>query len=64
MKNQEIKKLLQEEHIYMWEVAKKLSIHEATFSKWFREELTDNKQQQILSAVKAIQLEKLDRKKK
>ena len=62
MSNQEMKKLLKEEHIYMWEVAKKLSIHEATFSKWFREELTEEKQQQILSAVEAIKLDRLDTK--
>ena len=55
MSNQEMKKLLKEEHIYMWEV-------EATFSKWFREELTEEKQQQVLSAIEAIKLDRLDTK--
>ena len=56
MSNAEIKRLLKNNNIYMWEVAKKLGIHETTFGKWFREPLSKDHQMQILSAVESIRL--------
>ena len=59
MNNQEIKAVLRENHIYMWEVAKKLNVHETVFSRWFREELSEERKQLVLSAVEEIRLDRL-----
>lgn len=56
MTNNEIKYLLKEENIYMWQVAKVLKIHETTFGKWFREPLSKDRQMQIVSAIESIKL--------
>lgn len=59
MNNEQIKRLLKDEHIYMWQIAKVLRIHETTFGKWFREPLSKDRQMQILSAVESIKLQRL-----
>jgi hypothetical protein len=59
MNNKEIKDLLKEEHIYMWQVAKKLNIHETTFIRWFRDELSEERKRVVLSAVEEIKLDRL-----
>lgn len=59
MSNQEIKALLHNENIYMWQVAKRLNVHETSFCKWFREQLSQEQVQKILSAVEEIKLDRL-----
>ena len=59
MSNKEIKELLHRENIYMWQVAKKLGVHETTFCKWFRDELSQEQVQRVLSAVEEIKLDRL-----
>lgn len=59
MNNAEIKDLLKAEHIYMWQVAKKLNIHETTFIRWFRDELSEERKKVVLSAVEEIKLDRL-----
>ena len=56
MKNEEMKQLLKNENIYMWQIAQVLKIHETTFGKWFRTPLTQDQQRQILSAIETIKL--------
>ena len=59
MNNAELKGLMKQHNIYMWQVAKKLGVNETSFCKWFREPLTQTKQQQVLSAVEEIKLDRL-----
>ena len=59
MNNDQIKKLLKDEHIYMWQIAKMLKIHETTFFRWFHEPLSKDKQMQILSAIESIKIQRL-----
>lgn len=59
MSNHEIEHLLKQESIYKWQVAKKIGIHETTFVRWFREELTQEQVQQVLSAIEEIKLDRL-----
>ena len=54
MGSQQIKELLHKNNVYMWQVARKLGIHETTFCKWFRDELSQKQEQQILSAMGQI----------
>lgn len=56
MNNKEIELLLKDNHIYKWQIAKELGIHESTFVKWFREELSQDKQEKIIVAVENIKL--------
>ena len=59
MNNAELKALMKENNIYMWQVAKKLGVNETSFCKWFREELSEVRKQQVLSAVEEIRLDRL-----
>lgn len=54
MNNKDIEKLLKEERIFKWQIAKKLGIHETTFVRWFRDELTAEQIQQIQIAIEKI----------
>lgn len=59
MNNRDIKALLHRENIYMWQIAKRLGIHETTFCKWFREELSHEQATKVLSAIDDIKLDRL-----
>ncbi len=58
MSNRDIECLLKKEKIYKWQVAKKLGIHETSFVRWFREQLSNEQVLKILSAVEAIKKER------
>ena len=59
MNNAELKGLMKANKVFMWEVAKKLNVNETSFCKWFREELSEVRKQQVLSAVEEIKLDRL-----
>ncbi len=59
MSNEQIKTLMRENKIYMWQVAKVLKVHETVFCKWFREPLSQEQIQRVLSAVEEIKLDRL-----
>ena len=59
MNNEQIKDLMKENGIYMWQVAKKLNVYETSLCKWFREELSEERKQEILSAIEEIKLDRL-----
>lgn len=63
MSNREIEYLLKQEGIYKWQIAKKIGIHETTFVRWFRKELTQEQIQQVLSAIEEIKLGRLKEQK-
>ena len=62
MNNEQLKELMRENGIFMWEVAKKLNVYETSFSKWFREELSEDRKKLVLSAVESIRLDRLKQK--
>lgn len=59
MSNKELEYLLKQENIYKWQIARKIGIHETSFIRWFREELTQEQIQQVLSAIEEIKLDRL-----
>lgn len=63
MVNERINQLLRKEKINKWQVAKKIGIHESTFSKWFREQMSKEHEMQVLSAVEEIKLTRLKEQK-
>ena len=38
MDNKQIRVVMRDNNIYMWQVAKKLNVNETSFCKWFRED--------------------------
>ena len=48
MCNKELREILRQHDIYMWQVAKKLGIHETSLVRWFREELSVERKQQVM----------------
>lgn len=63
MSNEQIKTFMRKNDVYMWQVAKKIGIHETSFCKWFREELSQEQIQCILSAVEEIKSDRLEAQK-
>lgn len=54
MKNLDVRRMLKDRRVYMWEVAERLGIHEITLYRWFRQELPEDKKARIRSAVDEI----------
>ena len=48
MNNQKIEQLLKREKIFKWQVARKIGIHETSFIRWFRDELSQEQIQRDL----------------
>lgn len=63
MNNQDIRAMMKTEHIFLWQVAKKLKMHESVLCKWFREPLTKEQETQILSAIEDIKLTRIKEQK-
>ena len=59
MDNKQIRVVMRDNNIYMWQVAKKLNVNETSFCKWFREELSEERKQQVMSAIEEIKLDRL-----
>lgn len=59
MNNQKIEQLLKREKIFKWQIARKIGIHETSFIRWFRDELSQEQIQRVLSAVEEIKLDRL-----
>ena len=59
MNNQKIEQLMKREKIFKWQVARKIGIHETSFIRWFRDELSQEQIQRVLSAVEEIKLDRL-----
>ena len=49
--NPEIRKLMKEKSIYQWQVAVELGITDATFVRWLRLPLEDEKKNRVLKAI-------------
>lgn len=54
MCNEEIRAIMKREHIFMWQIAQMLSLHETTVIKYFRVEMTEERKEQVLSAIEKI----------
>ena len=57
MVNKKMKELIKENHLYNWQIAKELNIHETALSRWFREPLSDEQERLILLAIEKIKLD-------
>ena len=62
MSNKEIETLIRKEGVFKWQIARVLQIHEGTFSRWFRDPLTEEQVRAIVAAIEQIKLDKLKSK--
>ena len=58
MPNFEIKQKIAISFIPKWRIAKAIGIADATFSRWLREELTDERKQKVLDALEKLVTER------
>ena len=54
MKNNDIKKIIQQNRIMQYEIAEQMGISEYTLCKWFRKKLTAEQKEKILTAIAEI----------
>lgn len=52
--NRKIRDAIYDKRLRNWEVADALKISEATFVRWMRHELPEDRQDQIVEAIKSI----------
>lgn len=56
--NMEIRKAIENSGIFTWQIAKQLGVHENTFYRWMREEITGERREKVLAAIKDIEEKK------
>lgn len=49
--NADIRKAIQNSNVYTWQIAEKLGIHENTFYRWMRTEMSAKKKEMIMEAI-------------
>lgn len=54
MDNKQIRVVMRDNNIYMWQVAKKLNVNETSFCKWFREELSEEENSRSCQRLKKL----------
>ena len=52
--NQEIRNLIATNRLRNWEVADKVGISDSRFSVWLRVEMTDERKERVLKAIKQL----------
>ncbi len=52
--NKEIRSLMAENHITMWQIGNVIGRNEITICRWFRTELSDEKKDLVLNAITSI----------
>lgn len=54
MKNSKIRELIRKNKIYQYRIAETIGISEFTLCRWFRNELTKDKEEMIISAIEEL----------
>jgi len=49
--NVEIRNAIDNSYFFTWQLAQKLGIHENTFYRWMRTEMTDEKKEMVMAAI-------------
>jgi len=55
--NGDIRTAIQESNLYKWQVAQQLGIHENTFYRWMRKEMSLDKKKIVMEAISKIKKE-------
>jgi len=54
LNNLDVRKTIRDNRLRNWEVAEKIGINDATFSRWLRIPLNDDRKQRVISAIKEL----------
>lgn len=54
-KNEDIRNAIKAAGIHYWEVAQELGITDCTFSKWLRYDLTKERREAIMKAIRTVE---------
>lgn len=54
MNNLEVRELIERKRVAYYEVANQLGINVSTLSRWLRDELPEDKKNQVIRAIKSI----------
>lgn len=52
--NLEIRNAIKDSCFFTWQIADSLGVHENTFYRWMRTEMTDQKKAQVMSTIKKL----------
>ena len=52
--NERIRSAIKESNLHYWQIAEKLGIHEGTFSRKLRHELTDEEKEKIFGIINEL----------
>lgn len=55
--NFEIRNEINNSNFFTWELAKKLRVHENTFYRWMRTEMTEEKKEMVMAAIEELKRE-------
>jgi ribosome-binding protein aMBF1 (putative translation factor) len=55
--NKEIRTAIENSDFFTWQIAQKLGIHENTFYRWMRAEMSEEKKGRILTAITQLKQE-------
>ena len=58
MSNEKIRKTIFTANVKYWEIARELGIHEVTFSRRLRDELSPEEQEKVLQAIERVKAAK------
>jgi len=54
LNNLDVRKTIRDNRLRNWEVAEKIGINDATFSRWLRIPLNDDRKQRVICAIKEL----------
>ncbi len=54
MENAKIRKAIKDANVFQWQVADKLGVSEQTLIRWLRKEVSSEKSEKILSAIREL----------
>ena len=54
MNNLEVRELIERKRVAYYEVANQLGVNVSTLSRWLRDELPEDKKNQVIRAIKSI----------
>ena len=56
--NTEIKEAIKKAHLFQWQVAQQVGVSEATFIRWFRSPISEEKSKKIMQAIMELKADK------
>lgn len=55
--NAEIRNVIENSSFFNWQIAQKMGVHENTFYRWMRTEMTGEKKEKVMTAIAELKQE-------